>query len=169
MDPGVHAVLPHPGRDAHATACTRCRHRSRSGEDSGHLAGCQHYLRDRPVPAHDQRDFDFARQNSLPIQVVIQPVGVDKPLYPENMKKAWISEGVLTDSGLFSGSKTPAVITKITEWLEQSGKGNTSVQYKLRDWGISRQRYWGTPIPIIHCPECGIVPIPKEELPVFNN
>lgn len=117
------------------------------------------------VPAHDQRDFDFARQNSLPIQVVIQPVGVDKPLYPENMKKAWISEGVLTDSGLFSGSKTPAVITKITEWLEQSGKGNTSVQYKLRDWGISRQRYWGTPIPIIHTPD-GEVPVLTGDLPV---
>lgn len=117
------------------------------------------------VPAHDQRDFDFARQNSLPIQVVIQPVGEDNPLYPENMKKAWTSEGVLTDSGLFSGSKTPCVITKITEWLEQSGKGNTSVHYKLRDWGISRQRYWGTPIPIIHTPD-GEVSVPTGDLPV---
>jgi leucyl-tRNA synthetase len=117
------------------------------------------------VPAHDQRDFDFARQNSLPIQVVIQPVGSDNPFCPENMKQAWTNEGVLTDSGLFSGSKTPCVITKINKWLEQSGKGNTSVHYKLRDWGISRQRYWGTPIPIIHTDD-GEVPVPIADLPV---
>ena len=117
------------------------------------------------VPAHDQRDFDFACQNSLPIRVVIQPVGIIQSLRSENMEKAWTGEGVMADSGSFDGTKTIDAISKVTEWLEKSGKGNRSVHYKLRDWGISRQRYWGTPIPIIHTSE-GEIPVSTTDLPV---
>lgn len=101
------------------------------------------------VPAHDQRDFEFARGFNLPIRVVIQPES--KPaLQAETMTEAWPGEGAMTHSGTFDGTPTSISVAQVTEWLESTGKGKRRVNYKLRDWGISRQRYWGTPIPIIH-------------------
>jgi len=117
------------------------------------------------VPAHDQRDFEFARQHDLPVRVVIEPPGhhVD----PAAMTEALPHEGVMVNSGPFDGEPSPASIAKVTAWLEREGRGRSSVQYRLRDWLISRQRYWGAPIPIIHCPNCGEVAVPDDQLPVL--
>ncbi len=116
------------------------------------------------VPAHDQRDFDFARKYGLPIKVVIQPQG--EVLDPGSMEDAYTGQGILVDSGEFTGLANLAAMESITHWLENQGMGKTTVSFRLRDWGISRQRYWGTPIPVIHCPDCGIVPVNEETLPV---
>jgi leucyl-tRNA synthetase len=116
------------------------------------------------VPAHDQRDFEFARQHDLPIRVVIAPEGTD--LDPDAMAEAWPHEGSMVNSGPFDGTPSPESIEAVTQWLEEQGKGRHAVTYRLRDWLISRQRYWGAPIPIVHCPECGEVPVPDGELPV---
>jgi leucyl-tRNA synthetase len=116
------------------------------------------------VPAHDQRDFEFAREHGLPVRVVIAPQDTD--LNPDTMADAWPHEGVMVNSGPFDGTPSPESIEAVTKWLGEQGKGRHAVSYRLRDWLISRQRYWGTPIPIIHCPECGEVPVPDEELPV---
>ncbi len=116
------------------------------------------------VPAHDQRDFEFAKKYGLPIKVVITPEGEE--LNPEEMTEAYTEPGVLINSGKFTGLKSEEAKEKITEELERTGKGEKAVQYRLRDWNISRQRYWGTPIPVIHCEKCGTVPVPEEELPV---
>jgi leucyl-tRNA synthetase len=116
------------------------------------------------VPAHDQRDFEFAREHGVPIRVVIAPEGAD--LEPDSMSEAWPHEGVMVNSGPFDGTPSPQSIEAVTRWLEEQGKGRHAVTYRLRDWLISRQRYWGTPIPIVHCPECGEVPVPDDELPV---
>jgi leucyl-tRNA synthetase len=116
------------------------------------------------VPAHDQRDFEFAREHGLPIRVVIAPEGTD--LDSESMTEAWPHEGVMVNSGPFDGTPSPASIETVTRWLEERGKGRPAVTFRLRDWLISRQRYWGAPIPIVHCPECGEVAVPDEELPV---
>ena len=117
------------------------------------------------VPAHDQRDFEFARKYDLPIKVVIKPKdGSD--LDPEKMEKAFTEKGILVNSGEFSGMTSEEAIPKIIEWLEKKGIGKKSVQYKLRDWLISRQRYWGAPIPVVYCEKCGIVPVPEDQLPV---
>lgn len=116
------------------------------------------------VPAHDQRDFDFARKYGLPIKVVIQPPG--EPLDPATMIEAYTGQGTLADSGEFSGLGNLEAMGAITRWLENKGLGKTTVSFRLRDWGISRQRYWGTPIPVIHCPDCGIIPVKEETLPV---
>jgi leucyl-tRNA synthetase len=118
------------------------------------------------VPAHDQRDFTFARAHGVPIRVVIQPEGGD-PLDPETMAEAYTGEGVMVRSGPFDGRRTPESIPEVCAWLEQQGRGRATVTYRLRDWLISRQRYWGAPIPIVHCPDCGEVPVPDEELPVL--
>jgi len=115
------------------------------------------------VPAHDQRDFDFAKKYNLPIKVVIKGDGVDI----ENLQSAYEGEGVLINSGEFDGLKNTEAMKKITEYLEEKGCGKACVTYKLRDWLISRQRYWGAPIPIVYCDDCGIVPVPEEELPVL--
>ena len=116
------------------------------------------------VPAHDQRDFEFAKKYGLPIKVVITPESEE--LKAEELQEAYTEIGVLVNSGKFSGMKSEEAKIAITEELEKLGKGEKAVQYRLRDWNISRQRYWGTPIPVIHCPECGIVPVPEDELPV---
>jgi leucyl-tRNA synthetase len=116
------------------------------------------------VPAHDQRDFEFARQHDLPIRVVIQPEG--EPRDPETMTEAYDHEGVMVNSGPFDGTRSPESISRVVEWLEEQGIGTGAVTFRLRDWLISRQRYWGAPIPIIHCPVHGEVPVPDDQLPV---
>ncbi len=117
------------------------------------------------VPAHDQRDFEFAKKYNLPIRVVIQPNG--ERISSETMERAYEGEGILTNSGEFDGMDSERAKEKISEFLEGKGLGKRTVKYKLRDWGISRQRYWGTPIPIIYCENCGTVPVPYEDLPVI--
>jgi leucyl-tRNA synthetase len=117
------------------------------------------------VPAHDQRDFQFAKKYGIPIKVVIKPHHFD--LDPKDMSRAYTDSGVLVNSGKFSGMTNTNVMDDITEYLEKKGWGKKTVQYKLRDWLISRQRYWGTPIPVIYCDKCGAVPVPENELPVL--
>jgi leucyl-tRNA synthetase len=115
------------------------------------------------VPAHDSRDFVFARKYRLPIPVVIAPPDWDgKPL-----RDAYIGEGTMVNSGPFDGTPSEEGRRRVTEALEHAGRGRAAVTYRLRDWLISRQRYWGTPIPIIYCPTCGTVPVPYEDLPVL--
>jgi leucyl-tRNA synthetase len=116
------------------------------------------------VPTHDQRDFDFARKYALPLQVVIQPVGVT--LAAESMEAAWEGPGVMVNSGLFDGLDNETGKRRIAEYLEQQGHGRSTVNFRLRDWLVSRQRYWGTPIPVVYCAACGTVPVPEEQLPV---
>lgn len=116
------------------------------------------------VPAHDQRDFEFAVRYGLPIKVVIKPV--DKDL-TEPLTEAYEEEGVMVNSGAFSGLPSKEGKKAVADYIEQKGLGKKTVNYRLRDWGISRQRYWGTPIPIIYCDQCGIVPVPEEDLPVI--
>jgi leucyl-tRNA synthetase len=117
------------------------------------------------VPAHDQRDFDFARQHGVPVRPVIQPEGAD-PLDGETMLEAYPGEGVMVNSGPFDGERTPASIGKVASWLEEQARGKAAITFRLRDWLISRQRYWGAPIPIVHCPDHGEVAVPEEDLPV---
>jgi len=116
------------------------------------------------VPAHDQRDFEFAKKYGLPIRVVIQPN--DRKLTAETMAEAYVDDGVMVDSGAFSGTPNGAGKDKIASHAEEKGRGKKAIRYRLRDWGVSRQRYWGTPIPIIYCDKCGTVPVPEEQLPV---
>jgi len=116
------------------------------------------------VPAHDQRDFEFAKKYGLEIQVVIQPEG--EALAPDTLTQAYVDEGVLVNSAHFDGQKNTAAIAAITEYLAERGLGRQTVNFRLKDWGISRQRYWGNPIPMIYCDECGIVPVPEKDLPV---
>jgi leucyl-tRNA synthetase len=117
------------------------------------------------VPAHDQRDFEFAREHGLPVRIVIRPEGAD--LDPDAMESAYAAEGVMVNSGPFDGERSPASISSVIAWLEEQALGKSAVSYRLRDWLISRQRYWGAPIPIIHCESCGEVPVPDEDLPVL--
>jgi len=116
------------------------------------------------VPAHDQRDFDFAKKYKVPVKIVIQPDSYD--INVEKMSRAYLEDGHLVESGEFSGTNNREAIPKIAKKLEKMKKGGNSINYRLRDWLISRQRYWGTPIPIIYCDKCGIVPVPYEDLPV---
>jgi leucyl-tRNA synthetase len=116
------------------------------------------------VPAHDQRDFEFAKKFNLPLIVVIQPP--DRTLNTHSMQEAYVDEGILVNSGKFDGMKNLKALDDIATHLESIGRGKKTVQYRLRDWGISRQRYWGAPIPIINCETCGAVPVPEEDLPV---
>ena len=117
------------------------------------------------VPAHDQRDFEFARKYGLEIRPVVIPE--DSQLYPENMKEASIVPGILHNSGNFDGMYSEDAQTAIIEHARKEGFGTAETTYRLRDWGISRQRYWGAPIPIIYCDSCGIQPVPEEQLPVI--
>jgi leucyl-tRNA synthetase len=119
----------------------------------------------RGVPGHDQRDFEFARTHGLEVRVVIRPEG--EVLRAEDLTEAYPHEGVMVSSGPFDGTPSPGSIGEVTRWLEERGKGKAAVSYRLRDWLISRQRYWGAPIPIVHCPACGEVPVPDEDLPVI--
>ena len=117
------------------------------------------------VPAHDQRDFEFAQKYRLAIRPVVQPEG--NRLEPDTMEAAWEGPGILINSGPYDGMESEKAKRAITEYLESKGLGNKKITYRLRDWGISRQRYWGTPIPMVRCERCGIVPVKKEDLPVL--
>ncbi|MCK4252310.1 leucine--tRNA ligase [candidate division WOR-3 bacterium] len=117
------------------------------------------------VPAHDARDFQFARKYDLPIKVVINPP--DSKLEPSSMTDAYEEPGVMVNSGQFSGLESKKGITAVTNYFAEKKLGGTSVNYRLKDWLISRQRYWGAPIPIVYCDKCGIVPVPENELPVL--
>ncbi len=116
------------------------------------------------VPTHDQRDFEFAKKYGLRLRVVIMPE--DEKLSEDTMTEAYEGDGILVNSGPFNGQKNRDAMADIIRYLEKEGRGYGTTTYRLRDWGISRQRYWGTPIPIIYCEKCGTVPVPKEELPV---
>jgi len=117
------------------------------------------------VPSHDQRDFEFAKKYGLPIRVVIQ--NDMKDLDAATMKQAYVGEGSMVASGPFDGTQNVPGKDKVAEHVEQKGFGKRTVNWRLRDWGISRQRYWGTPIPIIYCERCGTVPVPEKDLPVI--
>lgn len=117
------------------------------------------------VPAHDQRDFEFAQKYNLPVKVVIKNPAWDK--IPEKLEVAYEEEGIMVNSGQFNGLSNREFMEVITEYLAKHGKGRKAVCYSLRDWCISRQRYWGTPIPIIYCKKCGTVPVPEKDLPVI--
>ena len=119
------------------------------------------------VPAHDQRDFEFARKYDLPVRVVIQPEGDGlAALDASTMAEAYSEPGRVVDSGEFTGLWSEDALRIMAEKAERRGTGHRTVQFRLKDWGVSRQRYWGTPIPIIHCPACGLVPVPDDQLPV---
>jgi leucyl-tRNA synthetase len=120
------------------------------------------------VPAHDQRDFDFAKAFGLPIRQVIAPALQDGgTLERGDLERAYTDEGVLIHSGAFTGLPSREAARRIIEWFEEHSLGTHTVQYRLRDWLISRQRYWGPPIPVIYCPKDGIVPVPEGRLPVL--
>ncbi|NEP60088.1 MAG: leucine--tRNA ligase [Symploca sp. SIO2G7] len=120
------------------------------------------------VPAHDQRDFEFARKFDLPIYVVVQPQG--ETLDAATMEEAYLHDGVMVNSGPLDGvpigKGTGQSVAAAIQWLEDNNKGEGTLNYRLRDWLISRQRYWGVPIPIVYCDSCGTVPVPEAQLPV---
>jgi leucyl-tRNA synthetase len=116
------------------------------------------------VPAHDQRDLDFARKYNLPVRVVIQPKS--ETLDEKNMTQAYGADGAMIHSDSFDGLIGQEARSKVCEYLEKEGIGKATVNFRLRDWGVSRQRYWGTPIPVVHCDACGIVPVDYDQLPV---
>ena len=116
------------------------------------------------VPAHDQRDFDFAKKYGLDIVVVVNPEDTD--LDGQTLTEAYVGRGVMINSGQFDGMDNRKALEEIADYLEKNNLGKRTVSFRLRDWGISRQRYWGAPIPMIHCDGCGIVPVPEEDLPV---
>ncbi len=132
------------------------------------------------VPAHDQRDFEFANKYDLPIDVVIEKtenstqgtehrtqIHKQRQMTSEHLTEAFEDYGVLINSDRFSGLSSKDAREQIAEYLEKEGMGKKVVNYKLRDWGVSRQRYWGTPIPVVYCGSCGIVPVPEQDLPVI--
>ncbi len=117
------------------------------------------------VPAHDQRDFEFARKYGLPMRVVISPK--DEQIDPETLTEAYTAEGFMVNSGPFDGTANVDGKKAVAQALEKDGKGKATTQFRLRDWNISRQRYWGAPIPVIYCDKCGVVPEKEENLPVL--
>ena len=114
--------------------------------------------------AHDQRDFEFARKYNIPLKFVISEDGA--PIDPKKASRAYLSDGILFDSGEFSGMHNREALPLMEDWLEKNNWGKKNVNYKLKDWLISRQRFWGCPIPIVYCDKCGIVPVPEKDLPV---
>jgi leucyl-tRNA synthetase len=117
------------------------------------------------VPAHDERDFEFCTKYSIPIRPVIRPV--DGAIAVEGkMKEAFCEYGVVENSGPWSGLTSAEARQKMNAHAEQQGFGKAATTFRIKDWGVSRQRYWGTPIPVIHCPHCGVVPVPLDQLPV---
>ena len=117
------------------------------------------------VPAHDQRDFDFAKKYNLPIKVVITPDGSD--IDGNTMDASFEAEGIMVNSGEFNGMNNRDALAKIIDYMDSNGIGESKVNFRLRDWLISRQRYWGAPIPVIYCEDCGAVGVPESELPVM--
>jgi leucyl-tRNA synthetase len=117
------------------------------------------------VPAHDQRDFMFAKKYKLPIRLVIKPHSYK--IDEKTMSRAFVEPGIMINSGDFDNTSSTDAIDEITKFLEKKGCGRKTISYKLRDWLISRQRYWGTPIPIIYCKKCGMQPVPEKDLPVI--
>ncbi len=118
------------------------------------------------VPAHDERDLEFATRHGIDVVTVIRPVGADWQQVQAPWRPEYGEHGITVDSGEFSGLGFQAAVDAVTAALEQRGLGRKRVQFRLRDWGISRQRYWGCPIPLVHCPRCGEVAVPDEQLPV---
>ncbi|MFZ5427500.1 MAG: leucine--tRNA ligase [Thermodesulfobacteriota bacterium] len=116
------------------------------------------------VPAHDERDFEFASKYKLPLKVVIQPKG--GTIDADKLAQSYTDPGVLADSGPFTGKDSNDAKIAIADWLEAEGIGKRAVNYRLRDWNISRQRYWGAPIPMVYCAECGVAAVPEKDLPV---
>jgi leucyl-tRNA synthetase len=117
------------------------------------------------VPGHDQRDFEFARKYNLPVTVVVQPD--DRSIDGDSMTESYDGPGTLVNSGEFNGLGVDDAILKMTQFAAAKGFGEATVQYRLKDWGISRQRYWGTPIPVVYCEKCGMQPVPSDSLPVL--
>lgn len=117
------------------------------------------------VPAHDQRDFDFAKKYNLPIKVVITPDGSD--IDGNTMEASFEAEGIMVNSGEFNGMGNREALQKIIDFMDEKGIGESKVNFRLRDWLISRQRYWGAPIPVIYCEDCGAVGVPESDLPVM--
>ena len=115
------------------------------------------------VPAHDERDFEFATKYGIEIRTVIAPPEWDG----QPLAEAFVGDGPMVNSGQFDGLSVSDGVRAVTQWLHEQGKGDFAVNYKLRDWLISRQRYWGTPIPIVHCDDCGEVSVPEDQLPVL--
>lgn len=117
------------------------------------------------VPAHDQRDFEFAGKYGLPVRVVIEDDA--RSIKVETMTQAYVDDGKMVNSGPFDGRNNREAMSDFVGYLEENGWGQASISYRLRDWLISRQRYWGTPIPVVYCETCGTVPVPEEDLPVL--
>ena len=118
------------------------------------------------VPAHDQRDFEFARKYGLEVKVVIQPEGMD-PIDEAAMTESVPAYGAMVHSGPLTGTPGDQAFDRSVDYLEERGIGRRTVNYRLRDWLISRQRYWGAPIPMVYCKNCGVVPVPEDQLPVM--
>ncbi len=118
------------------------------------------------VPAHDERDFEFCRKYGIAIRPVIRPVDGELAIEP-GMQAAFTEYGVVENSGPWSGLPSEEARRKMAAYAEQHGFGKAAVTFRIKDWGISRQRYWGTPIPVMHCPQCGVVPVPEDQLPVI--
>ena len=117
------------------------------------------------VPAHDERDFEFCRKYGIPVRPVIRPVDGELAREP-GMTQTFTDDGVLENSGEWSGLPSEEARRRMSGFAEKQGFGKSAVTFRIKDWGISRQRYWGTPIPVIHCPACGVVPVPQDQLPV---
>jgi len=118
------------------------------------------------VPAHDERDFEFCRKYGIAIRPVIRPVDGELAVEP-GMKESFVEDGVVEDSGPWSGLTSHEARRRMSAFAEEKGFGKAAITFRIKDWGISRQRYWGTPIPVIHCAGCGVVPVPDEQLPVI--